>query len=316
MDPLTHTLTGLMISRAGLGRFHARAPLALMLAANAPDIDGLFIFGGLLPYIKYHRSFPHSIVFMPLIAALPVLAICGATRRLEGWMRLYLLSVAGVASHLLLDWTNTYGVRLLLPFSSDWFHLDLNALSDAWIMAVLLIAWLMVYIVRMVNAEIGAKQASGRALAIFALVFFALFDGGKILVHQRAIEILNSRVYDGSVPLRVAAFGSTSNPLVWRGWVETPALFKEYTLNVASDFDPGAGATFYKPDPSPAIAAARATYEFRTFLDFDLYPRWSITPVPDPEGATRVELHDLRLPFRAIAIVDRTNRVVRAWMEF
>ena len=36
----------------------------------------------------------------------------------------------GVASHLLLDWTNSYGIRLLFPFSLQWFHLDLNALTD------------------------------------------------------------------------------------------------------------------------------------------------------------------------------------------
>lgn len=316
MDPLTHTLTGLMMSRAGLDRLHARAPLALMLAANAPDVDGLSILGGLAPYIQYHRGLPHTIAFLPLIAILPVLFVCAVARRFEGWLRLYLLSVMGVASHLLLDWTNTYGVRFLRPFSSEWFHLDLNSLMDAWIMAVLLIAWLMVYIVRLVNAEIGAKPGSGHGLAIFALVFFLAFDCGKLFLHQRGVEMLNARVYDGSVPVRVAVFPSASNPVVWRGWVETPTLFKQYRLNVTGDFDPGSGSTFYKPDPSPAIAAARTTSVFRVLLDFDLYPRWSVMPVPEPEGANRVELLDLRLPFKAIAIVDRSNKVQRAWTEY
>ena len=316
MDPLTHTLTGLMLSRAGLDRLHARAPLLLMLSANAPDIDGLGIFGGVLPYIQYHRGLPHAIALVPVVAALPVLVVCAVARGWVGWLRLYLLSIVGIASHLLVDWTNTYGVRFLLPFSSEWFHLDLNSLSDAWIMVVLLIAWLMVYVVRMVNAEIGAKPASGRGLAIFALVFFVVFDGGKILLHGRGVEILNSRVYDGVVPSRVAVFGSASNPLVWSGWVETPTFFKQYRLNVMSDFDPASGATFYKPEASDAIAAARATPAFRAFLEFDQYPRWSVTPLPEPEGASRVELLDLRLPFRAIAIVDRSNKVLRAWAEF
>jgi inner membrane protein len=316
MDPLTHTLTGLMMSRAGLNRLHARAPLVLMLSANAPDIDGLGILGGLLTYIQYHRGLPHSIACVPLVAMLPVLVVCAVTRGFTGWLRLYLLSLAGVASHLLLDWTNTYGVRFLLPFSSEWFHLDLNSLTDAWIMAVLLIAWLMVYIVGMVNAEIGAKAASGRGLAIFALLFFAAFDGGKLLLHRRGLEILNSRIYDGAVPSRVAVFPSASNPVVWLGWVETPSFFKLYRLNVTTEFDPASGATFYKPDATDAIAAARATAVFRTFLGFDLYPRWSVTPLPEPEGANRVEVFDLRLPFRAIAIVDRANKVQTAWAEY
>jgi inner membrane protein len=316
MDPLTHTLTGLMMSRAGLSRLHERAPLALMLSANAPDIDGLSLLGGIVPYIQYHRSLPHSILFVPLVAALTVVLIGAFRRSFEGWGRLYLLCLAGVASHLLLDWTNTYGVRFLLPFSSAWFHLDLNGLLDPWIFAVLLIAWLMVYIFRLVNAEIGAKPGSGRGLAIFALVFFVGFDYGKFLLHQRAITMLNSRIYDGSAPARVAAFPVRSNPVEWQGWVETPTFFRQYTVNVMSDFDPSAGTTFFKPDTPAAIAAARATPVFQNFLDFDQYPRWSVTPVPEPEGGNRVELHDLRLPFHAIAIENRENRVLKSWLEF
>jgi inner membrane protein len=316
MDPLTHTLTGLMMSRAGFARLHERAPLALMLSANAPDIDGLSLLGGVLPYIQYHRGLPHSILFFPLVAALTVVVIGAVRRSFEGWGRLYLLCLAGVASHLLLDWTNTYGVRFLLPFSSAWFHLDLNGLLDPWIFAVLLIGLLMVYILRMVNAEIGAKPGSGRGLAIFALVFFVAFDYGKFLLHQRAITMLNSRTYDGSAPSMVAAFPSGSNPVEWRGWVETPTFFKQYAVNAMSDFDPSSGTTFYKPDTPAAIASARATPVFRTFLNFDQYPRWSVTPVAEPERGNRVELHDLRLPFHAIAIENRENRVLKAWAEF
>ena len=44
MDNLTHTLTGLALSRAGLNRYYARAGLVLMLAANAPDIDVIVVF--------------------------------------------------------------------------------------------------------------------------------------------------------------------------------------------------------------------------------------------------------------------------------
>src|ERR1039457_1517605 len=317
MDPLTHTLTGLMISRVGFGRLHVHAPLALMLAPNAPDIDGIGILGGAESYVHYHRSLPHAIVFMPLIAMLPVLLICAIARSFKGWVRLYLVCGVGVASHLLLDWTNTYGVRFLLPFSSEWFHLDLNTLVDLWILAVLLIGWLMIYIVRMVNTEIGAKPGSGRGLAIFALLFFLAYDYGKFMLHQRAIAVLDSRIYDGSPPSRVAAFPTGSNPVAWHGWVETPEAFKQYPVNLRGEFDPASGTTFYKPDASDAIAAARSTSAFRVFLGFNQYPRWALTPLPEPEGGKRVELRDLRFSvFRAIAILDRANRVQRAWMEF
>ena len=42
MDNVTHTLTGLMLARAGLGKSTQRGgALMLMLAANVPDIDVL-----------------------------------------------------------------------------------------------------------------------------------------------------------------------------------------------------------------------------------------------------------------------------------
>ena len=317
MDPLTHTLTGLMLSRAGFGRLHTRAPLALMLAANAPDIDGLSILGGAESYIHYHRGLPHSVVFLPLVAMLPVLAVCGFARNWKHWWKLYIACIAGVASHLILDWTNSYGIRLLRPFSMEWFHLDLNALVDLWILAVLLIAWLMIYIVRIVNSEIGAKPGSGRAMAIFALLFFAGYDYGKFLLHERVLAVLESRIYNGSAPTRVGAFPSGSSLLTWNGWVETPAAFKQFNVNLRADFDPSSGTTFYKPDDGAAIAVARSTGPFEVFLGFTQYPRWAVTPLPESEGGKRVELHDLRFSvFRAIAILDRGNRVRRVWMEF
>ncbi len=305
-----------MISRAGLNRLHARATLALLLSANAPDIDGVCLLGGPLAYIRYHRGLTHSIAFVPVMALITVLIVCAVARKFQGVLELYAVCLVGVASHLLLDWTNTYGVRFFSPFSSEWLHLDLNPLMDLWIIAVLLIAWLMVYIMRMVNAEIGAKPGSGRGLAIFALVFFFSYDFSKYLLHQQAIAILNSRIYDGSIATRAAAFPDGSNPLVWRGWVETPTFFKQVNVNVMGDFDPGSGATFYKPDNRAAIAAAKATPVFQALLSFDQYPRWTVTPVAEPEGGNRVELLDLRLPFRADAILDSQNKVLRASMSF
>src|SRR5690242_323017 len=108
MDNLTHTLTGLVLSRAGLNRYYARPALVLMLAANAPDIDVSSLLGGTIRYLEFHRGYAHSIALLPLIAALPMLVACAVSRSMNGWKSAYLLSMMGIASHLLLDWTNTY----------------------------------------------------------------------------------------------------------------------------------------------------------------------------------------------------------------
>ena len=140
------------------------------------------------------------------MALLPVLMACAIGRTMRGWAAAWGISIIGVASHLLLDWTNAYGIRLLFPFSSQWFHLDLINLFDLLVWAVLLLGWLGPMVGKLVSGEIGAQSGTGRGMAIFALSFFLVYDFGRFLSHQRAIEILNSRVYRDGPPIRVAAF--------------------------------------------------------------------------------------------------------------
>jgi inner membrane protein len=46
---------------------------------------------------------------------------------------LLLASLIATASHPLLDWTNSYGVRPLLPWSERWFYGDLVFIVDPWL---------------------------------------------------------------------------------------------------------------------------------------------------------------------------------------
>jgi inner membrane protein len=317
MDNLTHSLTGLMMSRAGLNRWHPRAGLVLVLSANVPDIDVLAFSRGPLNYFEQHRGITHSIAAAPVMALLPVLVACAVGRTMRGWAVAWALSLAGVASHLLLDWTNTYGIRLFLPFSSQWFHLDLINLFDLWIWAVLLIGWVGPMLGKLVSGEIGAQSGTGRGLAIFALSFFLVYDFGRFLSHQRAMEILDSRIYQGGPPIRAAAFPSGGgNPLQWDGWVERPEFVMRFPLNVMQDFDPTSGTIIYKPAPSAAIQAARQASPVEAFLRFAQYPLWSVRLLDSPEGAHDVEVRDWRFPFEARALVDSSNRVISSSFHY
>jgi len=312
MDNLTHTLTGLLLSRAGLNRYYAHSGLLLMIAANIPDIDIVAASRGSFAYFEQHRGITHSIAMVPVIALVSVLVVCAIHRSMRGWKAAWVLAIIGVASHLLLDWTNAYGIRFFFPFSSRWFHLDLNNLVELWIWAVFLLACLAPLLGRLVSSEMGARPASGRGLAIFALVFVLAFDFGKGLSHQRAIEILNSRVYQGGPPIRAAAFPNTlANPFEWSGWVERPEFDVHFaSLNVRSDFDPAAGTVIFKPAPNPAIDAAREAFQVEKFLEFSQYPLWRVTPLAEPQGGQLVEVRDWRFPFTVSATVDSLNRVL------
>ena len=114
-----------MLSQAGLNRFYPRATLVLFVSANIPDIDIVAIARGPLYYFEQHRGITHCIAALPVMALLSALVACAFGRTMRGWLAAWGLACIGVASHLLLDWTNAYGIRLFLPFSSQYVHLDL-----------------------------------------------------------------------------------------------------------------------------------------------------------------------------------------------
>lgn len=292
MDNLTHTLTGLILARTGLERWCPRAVWILPLAANAPDIDIVTALGGSLEYLTWHRHITHSLVAMPLIAVLPA-ALIRLFSRIP-WWRAWVLSALGVLSHLLLDWTNMYGVRLLLPFSGEWFRLDTTAVVDVWIWAGLVVAIGWPALSGLVSSEIGAAKTRGRGLAIAAAVSLATYNGARYFLHQRAVAVMESRLYDGRPPQRVVALPTAFSPLRWVGVIDTDSFVAVRTVDLSGDYDPAAGRILYKPQEQAPITAALGTREVVEFLRFSQLPFWRITPAPDPEGAVRVEVMDLR----------------------
>jgi inner membrane protein len=322
MDNLTHTLTGMVLARAGLRRVAPGATLTLLLAANAPDIDLVAMAGGSTAYLHYHRHLTHSLLAIPLLALLPVLIVRLFARKPFDWKWAYLVSVLGVATHPLLDSMNAYGVRWFLPFSGEWVRLDVSSLVDFWIWTVLLLAALAPALAKLVSSEIGARPSSGRGWAIFALCFLPLYLGGRYLLHDRALAVLDARIYDGMAPARVAAFPDLVNPFRWKGLVETEPFYALYDLNLLGEFDPAAGRILYKPVLAPAETvaadAARRTAPFQAFLDFSKYPLWRFRAVEEPEPAIRVEVTDLRFGaspqqrFVATALVRPNGQVVQS----
>ncbi len=325
MENLTHSLTGVFLARAGLERFTPQATWILLLAANAPDIDIVSAFGGSLNYLHYHRHLTHSLVALPVLPFLCVLLVRLVSRKPVRWLGAYCIALIGVCSHLLLDLTNIYGVRLLLPFSATWFHLDTTGVIDFWILAVLGTALAAPLFSRLVNSEIGvsgpARGGGRRGFAIFALSFLLLYDGARYLVHARVIETLDARIYAGAAPLRVGAFPS-ANIFRWHGLAETSDGFSLQDVDVLGEFDPNAGHVFYKPEPSPMLEAARLDPVFQQYLRFAQYPYWQVTPADQPEGATRVEVMDLRFGdplapgFVCTAIVDMKQHVLSSGFHF
>jgi inner membrane protein len=313
---------GLALSRAGLNRLTPHATAILILAVNAPDIDVVSAAGGSLAYLHYHRHLTHAIVMAPLMALLPLVIVRLATRKPIAWGTAYLLSLIGLASHLALDLTNFYGIRLLLPFSARWLRLDITSIVDPWIMMALLLSIIGPALSRLVAGEIGAPARTGRLAAILALSFVLLYDCARSVIHQQALDILDSRIYLGEPPIRVAAFPDEFNPFAWRGLVEGSRFYGRFDLDVRKPFDPTTGPFYYKAEDSAALRSTSETEPFRILQDFAQYPIWTVTPVSDPPNGVRVQLSDMRFGtprqggFRAIAILDSQLRVQTSKFSF
>jgi inner membrane protein len=233
--------------------------------------------------------------------------------------RSYLACLAGVFSHLMLDWTNTYGIRLLLPFSSRWLHLDVTDVVDPWILLALLLAVAAPALAGLVSAEIGAKKSFGvkRGWAWVALVFLLAYEGGRFAAHQRALAVMGARLYEGKPAISLSAIPNRWTPFRWRGVAEGDGYVVDVPVDLNAEFDPSAGRVDY---PSPPNEAALRTRPFEVFGKFNQLPFWKTEKLAD--GTTRVQLIDLRFGtpeqpgFAATAIVDATGVVIESRFGF
>jgi inner membrane protein len=140
VDNLTHSLVGLTAAKAGLEKLSPGATTLCVLAANSPDVDlVVLIFGGRWNFLHHHRGITHALVGAAVLAvALPVVfclveRIVARIRKREPqfrFARLLLASVIVTATHPILDWTNNYGMRFLLPWNSKWFYGDFAFVLD------------------------------------------------------------------------------------------------------------------------------------------------------------------------------------------
>ncbi|MEJ6009940.1 metal-dependent hydrolase [Novosphingobium aquae] len=148
MDNLTHSLIGAALGQAGLKRKTGLAMPALIIAANLPDIDAPCVLYG-VESLAMRRGITHgpiALVLLPLVLAGLLIAFdrwqARRGKRPEGRLPVHTgwliaLCYIGILTHPFFDWLNSYGIRLLEPFSHQWFYGDALFIVDPWILAML-----------------------------------------------------------------------------------------------------------------------------------------------------------------------------------
>jgi inner membrane protein len=214
------------------------------------------------------------------------------------WGLLFLYACLSGLSHILLDFTNNYGVRPFWPFSEKWYSWDIVFIVEPVMLAFLILGLVVPALFGLIDKEIGARPRGpgGRVAATLALASIVLLWGLRDYEHRRAVGALEARTYNGADPLRASAYPKWIDPFHWYGVVETPAFFALASVNsLGPEVDPEDRLEIrYKPEETPITLAAKNSYVGHVFLDWAQYPITETETLQPPQQGSIVLFQDLR----------------------
>lgn len=344
MDPVAHTLVGAALAETGLKRWSRYATATLIVGANLPDVDVVANFWGRDAALYFRRGWTHGVL---ALVVLPLLLV-GAVWLWHQWRgrrsagdtppfrlgALVALSFLAVWTHPLLDWLNTYGIRLLMPFDGRWFYGDTLFIIDPWL-------WLLAAAgVVLARSQAYTAIAGWAVLAVVTSVVVLATDfvalGVKIgwLVGLTAIITLRWKTRSAEFGRTVARIGTAALVVyicavygIARVAESVVAERSATPLEVQANPVPGVpfshrmvlvyedlyrvvtptGNTHEVPreEPGPIVQTAMASDSIRGFTTWMRYPYWEVQETPT---AWVVRLWDLRyqgpdLPNRGIGFV-------------
>ena len=290
--------------------------------------------------LQHHRGITHSFVGVPFVAA-GTLAVVYLIHRIRQrrqafikergrpplrWGYLYLCAMIAALSHLPLDYSTAYGIRFFEPFNYRWYSWDIVYIIDPVIWLVLIAGLTLPALFGLINQEIGArsKGPQGRAGAIVALLCLLLMWGVRDYQHRRAVSALDSFLYRGVTPQRVAAYPYMFNPFRWHGVVETADFLQTVPVNSPGpEIDEPEARIFYKPEETEVLRVAESTYLGRVYLDWAASPYVRQQELEGEAGGYFVDFQDLRYtypemrgrtPLAGYVVLDSKLRVLRQGM--
>jgi membrane-bound metal-dependent hydrolase YbcI (DUF457 family) len=293
VDIVTHGLGSLAVARGFFPRAGKAALASAVLVGCAADLDWFSQYWGPSKFLAWHGTYTHSILaiffFLTLIPSFPVVRhYLRSGSEIVGtplpagtlWAGTFGASLCTGLLHIAMDACQSDGVALFWPLSSRRFAADWLPPIDPWILTILIACIALPELLHLVSSEIGAKSKKprGQAGALIGLALVLVYVGARAALHSNALATMESRTFHGETPRRVSAFPESLSILTWRGLVETESALDEIEVSASSSdtFDADSSVRQFKPDPSPALDAARNTVVARRFLAIAQVPKASL----------------------------------------
>ena len=282
MEPITHMLTGAVLSRAGLNRKAKYMTAAMVVAAELPDIDVVWGLLGSVASFGHHRGITHTFLGLPFEAALVAWGTRWVYRKRHpsrkdprpSFWWLFLGSLVALLSHILLDWTNNYGVRPFFPFNPHWYAGSFVFIVEPVLLVLLLLALVAPWLFGLIGSEVGARRPEfrGQGWAIAGLVGVAVLYGWRYIEHGKAIDIATANEPAGATS--VFASPHPVNPFVWSTVTDTPATYVLGTVDTRTGtmLPTSTSDTIYKEEVKLAILVAKRSDLGQYYLDWSMYP--------------------------------------------
>jgi len=240
-------------------------------------------------------------------------AAAGAPPVRWGWI--WFFALIADLSHILLDWTNNYGVRPFFPFNPHWYAGSIFFIFEPVLFGALVLAMVVPAILGLADREIGVRRQRfrGRGWAIFGLSVVILLGCWRWAEHQRALHLLAQQNYRNEAPIRISANPYPGDVFEWFGVVETRDFYQTAIVNTRTDMvvTQGVGNTYYKQPQTATILAAKKSWLGRVFLDCSKYPYVEVSGVfdtlPNGEHYTNVYFEDLRFAYNTLFLHGREN---------
>ncbi len=196
-----------------------------------------------------------------------------------------LLAALATWSHPLLDYMNSYGIRLLMPFSERWFYGDALYIVDPWLYLVLGAG---VWAAARAPVPAVARRRAAAALVVAALYIGAMF-ASNLWARAVVADVLATA---GQAGARFMVTPVAVNPFRREVLVDLGDRYDKGFVTFAprpSFRSAGYGVDIHAGDPA-AQAAAR-TEGGRQFLTWSRFPFFVIDTTP---AGTLVHLNDAR----------------------